>query len=140
MGRVDNTAEATATGALYSDTAAKYAVLAKTTRNATIGFVVLGYAIYWASRGRAQQIDNKAQFLWQKFPKFILGFLFLSLVGWVRNRHDGSVEALLIGDGPAVEAMIEACRQGPGMARVDDIARSPAADDGSPGFAERHTV
>jgi hypothetical protein len=26
------------------------------------------------------------------------------------------------------------------MARVDDIARSPAADDGSPGFAERHTV
>src|SRR5207248_4414268 len=48
--------------------------------NATIGFVVLGYAIYWASRGRAQQIDNKAQFLWQKFPKFILGFLFLSLV------------------------------------------------------------
>jgi len=77
---VDNTAEATATGALYSDTAAKYAVLAKTTRNATIGFVVLGYAIYWASRGSAQQIDNKAQFLWQKFPKFILGFLFLSLV------------------------------------------------------------
>jgi uncharacterized integral membrane protein (TIGR00698 family) len=77
---VDNTAEAAATGALYSDTAAKYAVLAKTTRNATIGFVVLGYAIYWASRGRAQQIDNKAAFLWQKFPKFILGFLFLSLV------------------------------------------------------------
>jgi uncharacterized integral membrane protein (TIGR00698 family) len=77
---VDNTAEAVATGALYSDTAAKYAVLAKTTRNATIGFVVLGYAIYWASRSRAQQIENKAQFLWQKFPKFILGFLFLSLV------------------------------------------------------------
>ncbi len=77
---VDNTAEATATGALYSDTAAKYAVLAKTTRNATIGFVVLGYAIYWASRGRAQTIENKAHFLWQKFPKFILGFLFLSLV------------------------------------------------------------
>ena len=62
------------------------------------------------------------------------------LRGWVRNRHDGSVEALLIGDGPALEAMIEACRQGPAMARVGDIARSPAADDGSPGFSERHTV
>jgi acylphosphatase len=62
------------------------------------------------------------------------------LRGWVRNRHDGRVEALLIGDGPAVEAMIAACRQGPVMARVDDIARSPAADDGSPGFSERHTV
>jgi acylphosphatase len=62
------------------------------------------------------------------------------LRGWVRNRHDGSVEAILIGDEPAVEAMITACRQGPAMARVDDIARSPATDDGSPGFAERHTV
>src|ERR1039457_4439760 len=40
---VDNTAEATAAGALYSDTAAKFAVIAKTTRNAMIGFVVLGY-------------------------------------------------------------------------------------------------
>ena len=43
---VDNTAEATAAGALYSDAAGKVAVLAKTTRNATIGFVVLGFAIY----------------------------------------------------------------------------------------------
>jgi acylphosphatase len=62
------------------------------------------------------------------------------LRGWVRNRHDGSVEALLIGAPEAVEAMIEACRRGPSVARVDDIARSPSADDGSPGFAERHTV
>jgi uncharacterized integral membrane protein (TIGR00698 family) len=77
---VDNTAEAVATGALYSDAAGKYAVLAKTTRNATIGFVVLGYAIYWANRGRAQQVGNRAAFLWQKFPKFILGFLFISFV------------------------------------------------------------
>ncbi len=48
---VDNTAEATAAGALYSDAAGKVAVLAKTTRNALIGFVVLGYALYWSSRG-----------------------------------------------------------------------------------------
>ena len=50
---VDNTAEATAAGALYSDAAGKFAVLAKTTRNATIGFVVLGYAIYWARQRAA---------------------------------------------------------------------------------------
>src|SRR5256885_8719290 len=49
---VDNTAEATAAGALYSDAAGKLAVLAKTTRNAMIGFVVLAYAIYWASQGQ----------------------------------------------------------------------------------------
>jgi uncharacterized integral membrane protein (TIGR00698 family) len=77
---VDNTAEATAAGALYSDAAGKFAVLAKTTRNATIGFVVLGYAIYWASQGAAKRVEHKAAFLWQKFPKFILGFLLISLL------------------------------------------------------------
>ena len=77
---VDNTAEATAAGALYSDAAGKVAVLAKTTRNALIGFVVLAYAIYWASRGQAQAVGNKAQFLWRKFPKFVLGFLLISLL------------------------------------------------------------
>jgi uncharacterized integral membrane protein (TIGR00698 family) len=80
---VDNTAEATAAGALYSDAAGKIAVLAKTCRNATIGFVVLGYAIYWASKGQAVGVENKAAFLWKKFPKFILGFLLISLLATV---------------------------------------------------------
>ncbi|HEX2329826.1 MAG TPA: putative sulfate exporter family transporter [Candidatus Angelobacter sp.] len=80
---VDNTAEAVAAGALYSDAAAKIAVLAKTTRNALIGFVVLGYALYWAAReGRSVQ-GNKAAFLWQKFPKFVLGFLLVSALASV---------------------------------------------------------
>jgi uncharacterized integral membrane protein (TIGR00698 family) len=77
---VDNTAEATAAGALYSDAAGKLAVLAKTTRNAMIGFVVLAYAIYWVSRGQAKTVGNKAAFLWQKFPKFVLGFLLISVL------------------------------------------------------------
>src|SRR5216110_2696102 len=77
---VDNTAEAAAAGAIYSDAAGKVAVLTKSTRNAMIGFVVLGYAIYWASRGQAQTVTSKAAFVWQKFPKFVLGFLFVSLL------------------------------------------------------------
>ena len=76
---VDNTAEATAAGALYSETAARFAVLAKTTRNATIGFVVLAYAIYWARKSATDRVGNKAAFLWNKFPKFVLGFLLISL-------------------------------------------------------------
>jgi uncharacterized integral membrane protein (TIGR00698 family) len=75
---VDNTAEATAAGALYSDAAGKFAVLAKTARNATIGFVVLGYALYWVRQHQGRAIRNKAAFLWQKFPKFVLGFVVLS--------------------------------------------------------------
>ena len=76
---VDNTAEATAAGALYSDAAGRFAVLAKTTRNATIGFVVLGYALYWASQQQGGgDIGHKGVFLWDKFPKFVLGFIVIS--------------------------------------------------------------
>jgi uncharacterized integral membrane protein (TIGR00698 family) len=77
---VDNTAEATAAGALYSDAAGKFAVLAKTTRNATIGFVVLAYSLYWAKKNGGKEIANKGAFLWQKFPKFVLGFIGISLL------------------------------------------------------------
>jgi uncharacterized integral membrane protein (TIGR00698 family) len=75
---IDNTAEVTAAGALYSDAAAKVAVLAKTTRNAMIGFVVLGYALYWARKEGTKRVGSKAAFLWEKFPKFVLGFLLIS--------------------------------------------------------------
>ena len=77
---VDNTAEATVTGAIYSDTAGRFAVLAKTARSAFIGFVVLGYAVYWASKGQAAVVEHKGRFLWQKFPKFILGFVAISIL------------------------------------------------------------
>jgi uncharacterized integral membrane protein (TIGR00698 family) len=96
---VDNTAEATAAGALYSDAAGKYAVLAKTCRNALIGFVVLGYAIQWvrkglASRAATKQLENKAAFLWQKFPKFVLGFLVISLLATLGASTNPHVAAL----------------------------------------------
>ena len=64
----------------------------------------------------------------------------LGLRGWVRNRADGTVEALVIGDEEAVAAMIDRCRQGPYAARVVDVAVSEAADDGSAGFSARPTV
>jgi uncharacterized integral membrane protein (TIGR00698 family) len=80
---VDNTAEATVAGALYGDEAGRIAILAKTARSSFIGFVVLGYAVYWASRGQAQHVQHKALFLWQKFPKFILGFVAISILATV---------------------------------------------------------
>jgi uncharacterized integral membrane protein (TIGR00698 family) len=91
---VDNTAEATAAGALYSDAAGKLAVLAKTTRNAMIGFVVLAYAIYWASQGQAKTITNKAKFVWQKFPKFVLGFLLISILATYQFFNKEQITAL----------------------------------------------
>ncbi|MGC2527824.1 MAG: putative sulfate exporter family transporter [Candidatus Acidiferrum sp.] len=91
---VDNTAEATAAGALYSDAAGELAVLVKSTRNAMIGFVVLAYAIYWASQGQAKTVRNKAAFLWQKFPKFVLGFLLISVLATYQFFNKDQVGAL----------------------------------------------
>jgi uncharacterized membrane protein YadS len=91
---VDNTAEATVAGALYSDAAGKVAVLANTARNAMIGFVVLAYAIYWAGRGQAETVSNKAAFLWKKFPKFILGFLLISVLVSFHAFSKGQVTTL----------------------------------------------
>ena len=64
----------------------------------------------------------------------------LGLRGWVRNRADGSVEALVTGEEDAVAAMIEACREGPFAARVRAVAVSDDDDDGSPGFTPKPTV
>jgi uncharacterized integral membrane protein (TIGR00698 family) len=77
---VDNTAEAVATGAIYSKAALAYTTLAKLCRNALMGFVILGFAVYYARRGMAREVTNKGLFLWQKFPKFVLGFIALSVL------------------------------------------------------------
>ncbi len=47
--------------------------------------------------------------------------LLLGLKGWVRNRPNGSVEALFQGNRAVVEKMIEWCRQGPPIALVDNV-------------------
>jgi len=56
------------------------------------------------------------------------------LRGFVRNRFDGSVEALLIGEPGPVEAVVQACHTGPQFASVLRVERNDAADDGSTGF------
>ena len=46
------------------------------------------------------------------------------VTGWVRNLPDGRVEALIEGEEPAVAATLNWCRQGPDLARVDQIDMS----------------
>jgi len=65
----------------------------------------------------------------------------LGLSGWVRNRVDGSVEAVIVGDDGAVGRMIEACRRGPPAARVDAVDVDPLDLDVLPdGFTRRPTA
>jgi uncharacterized integral membrane protein (TIGR00698 family) len=82
---VDNTAESVATGQLYdqvmgTEGALQGATIAKMCRNALMGFVILGLAVYYASKGMTDNIEHKGKFLWQKFPKFVLGFVLFAVL------------------------------------------------------------
>lgn len=49
----------------------------------------------------------------------------LRVSGWVRNRADGSVEALLQGDATAIERLVDWARRGPSLARVQALEEQP---------------
>lgn len=63
------------------------------------------------------------------------------LTGWVRNRRNGSVEAVIAGPADQVAAMVDACRSGPPGARVDDLLVHEASDTAlAAGGRDRFTV
>jgi len=53
----------------------------------------------------------------------------LGITGWVRNRRDGTVEALFAGPGEVVAEMMTRCQKGPGSARVDGADDQPVGPD-----------
>lgn len=60
--------------------------------------------------------------------------------GWVRNRADGTVEALLDGEEDALNAVLTACRRGPPLAWVESIVEEFAETPEAPGFRKRPTL
>jgi acylphosphatase len=62
------------------------------------------------------------------------------LTGWVRNRMDGSVEALASGPTKQIEALVTSCTRGPTGARVSHIDLIAAEPPGAPGFTLRPTL
>lgn len=63
-----------------------------------------------------------------------------NLTGWVRNRLDGSVEAVVQGPPAAVEAFVGACQAGPPLARVTAVDSGPCEDTLEPGFRQLPTA
>ena len=56
------------------------------------------------------------------------------VAGWVRNRTDGTVEAVFEGEAQAVERLVTLCREGPRGARVDHVEVSSEEPEGLRGF------
>jgi len=81
-------------------------------------------------RGRVQGVSFRAWAARQAETK--------GVDGWVRNREDGGVEAILAGEADAVRQVVEACRVGPQLAVVTDLIELPADEDPGAGFHIRH--
>lgn len=62
------------------------------------------------------------------------------LSGWVRNRRDGSVEALFSGDEGKVDEMLKACLQGPPAANVTAVLPEFCEAPADAGFLKRSTL
>ncbi|KAK6943862.1 Acylphosphatase-like domain [Dillenia turbinata] len=64
----------------------------------------------------------------------------LGLKGWVRNKRDGSVEALFSGNSDSIQEMEQRCRGGPRAAMVTGLDVFPSDEDPGSGFQRRPTV
>ena len=81
-GTLDTSASVVAAGALISDAAMKTGVIVKFSQNALIGVAAFILVVWWTYKGSAKSGASKpsAGIIWERFPKFVLGFLVASFV------------------------------------------------------------
>lgn len=81
-GNIDTTAAVSAAGAIVGEEALQIATIVKTTQNALLGIVAVALTAYFAFRVErsADSARPKARELWERFPKFVLGFLAASII------------------------------------------------------------
>lgn len=91
-----STGPVTAAGFAFSNAAGEWALLVKLTRNALIGVVAIGYALYYICRSSEdtteQTIPGGWSYFWESFPKFVLGFIAVMLIanaGILTRADDG---------------------------------------------------
>lgn len=84
-GTIDTTGAVVATGALFGEEALKISTIVKFSQNVLLGIAAFAIAIYWnvTQQGDRRDLEGKkpsAGLLWERFPKFVLGFILASLV------------------------------------------------------------
>jgi uncharacterized membrane protein YadS len=80
-GTLDTTGSVVAAGALISETAMKVGTIVKFSQNVLIGFAAFFLSVWWTVRSPSQDQERPtARVIWDRFPKFVLGFIVASLV------------------------------------------------------------
>ncbi len=81
-GTIDTTGAVVAAGTIAGETGLKYATIVKFSQNVLLGVAAFLISVYWAYRNRGSGEKGKVSFrvIWERFPKFVLGFILASLV------------------------------------------------------------
>ncbi len=79
-GTIDTTGAVAASGTLIGDTAAKTAVIVKSSQNVLLGVAAFVISLLWSYRGTNHVERPTAGVIWERFPKFVVGFILASLV------------------------------------------------------------
>ena len=79
-GTIDTTAAVVASGKFIGETAEQYSVIIKSAQNVLLGVAAFAISIYWSYKGTNSNIRPSGSVLWERFPKFVLGFLVASLI------------------------------------------------------------
>ncbi len=87
-GTIDTTSGVGASSEMAGEAAQKTAIVVKATQNVLIGVVAFFIALYLSSRGEGKKGAPSLGIVWDKFPKFILGFVIASAVFSVLQAED----------------------------------------------------
>lgn len=82
-GTIDTTGAVVAAGTIAGETGLKYATIVKFSQNVLLGLAAFAISIFWAYRSRGENSATKkvsAKVIWERFPKFVLGFILASIV------------------------------------------------------------
>lgn len=87
-----STGTTVAAGFAYSEIAGETATMVKMARNVFIGIWALLFSLYYARKGLTSEISSKTDYLWDKFPKFVLGFIFIMILANIGFLTEAQIE------------------------------------------------
>ncbi|HNW73935.1 MAG TPA: putative sulfate exporter family transporter [Bacteroidales bacterium] len=80
-GTIDTTGAVVASGTVIGETAQKYAVIIKSAQNVLLGLAAFAISIYWSYSGQGATVEKPtARIIWDRFPKFVIGFILASVL------------------------------------------------------------
>lgn len=79
-GTIDTTGAVAASGTLLGETAAQTAIIVKSSQNVLLGIAAFFISLFWSYKGDKTHEKPTARVIWDRFPKFVVGFILASLV------------------------------------------------------------